>query len=174
MGLTNGEVTNAAELLETAKTTTDTYAASLPPDGDWSPMLYVLTEDKGLVLCGIDGRMLENKDQFFGEMLPNIARSVSKKTPKALLFLVSSWMVDITAVEDKNELEALMSGRMGASQHPDRIEVLVLMGIDREQEVSAMGRIIRSYGPPTLEWKAGVPGTWEGRVISALRRSVWN
>lgn len=145
------------ELLEHVRESSDARAASLPPDGDWNPMLFVQGE-RGLAVGMFGGKLLRVEDVFANSLLPSFIKSVAKK-PEAVVFRSSSWMV---MSNDLAPGERVLDVR--PSLHPNRIEALVLNLVTPTEE--------DGVGPPVLEWQESSVN-WEGRMIAGLRRGVW-
>lgn len=143
--------------------TTDRHASTLPPDGDWSPMLFVVKDDKATIV-GIEMPPNELRDWWFGTIIPNVIHKV-EPNPDLVAILVSSWMKQMDEDEDLENLNVM------PSESPDRKECLILYGVSAEEEITKLGEIIRGGEHPELEWSE--PEGVQGRVQGALRRAVW-
>jgi hypothetical protein len=132
-------------------------------------MIYVDTENRGLVVGVIDPKLVQgDKQRFANEFLPNLVRSFTRQTPKAVCLLMSNWVVKVV---DPSAYPLL---RVPPSQHPDRIEMLSIIGASPEGEGTRMARIVRGGEHPELEWEEQAHKMQlAGLMISGLRRAVW-
>ena len=152
------------EFVESIKRATDDIARSLPPDGDWEPMVFIIKDDH-VTMAHFDMPESFLRDWWFGSVIPSAIKKV-EPNPDAVLILVSSWMRFLKEGEDPENPDVM------PSQDPEREECLVLSGVSPDEEIVLMGKIIRSENHPELEWDE--PGNAEGRIQSALRRAVWD
>lgn len=156
-------------MIEQIRAITDAYAETLSPDGDWAPTLF-LVKDNDIAISTFS--MPPNgaiREFFFESVLPNQIRSAE---PDAVIVLVSTWMSQAMDEEDFQKMEK-GEGPM-PSERPDRKEAVVIQGVSKDEEFCAMGEIIRSDGPPELEWESfSEVAEMQGRMMASLRRGVW-
>jgi hypothetical protein len=159
------------EVIRALQEITDEYAESLPPDGDWEPMLFIF---KGELSTSTTFPMPPNgpmRDFLFETIIPNQVRPAE---PDAVVILVSAWAT--AASVDEEELNKIEAGEAPLpSERPDRREVLLIQGVSKEGEAGAMAEIIRSEGHPELDWEIfpTETGEFQGRLMTAIRRGVW-
>lgn len=159
--------TELEELLEHIKKVSEEWAEQCGPDGDWNPLLFILDEERHMQIVAVDMPENEFRDDYFSTFIPNIVKGLSIE-PKAVVFLSSVWFLSVdSSVEDMENYDGPLP-----SQSINRREALLITGISHDQELSVMAEIIRSDGPPALEWMENPEGMG-GRMMGGLRRAIW-
>lgn len=152
-----------AEVMEGMKETSDFFASKLEPDGDWQPMIVIVKDDEFHIMAF---RMPANgweRELLFSTVIPN---AIHEKfpDPDILVMLVSTWYTE----------DGWEPGDPLPAEREDRKEALVLQGISKKEEFSAMAEIIRGESHPELRWiKELEESKMEGRLVGCLRRAVW-
>lgn len=160
------------ELIEVAKASSEGYAETLEPDGDWAPMLFIDTAS-GMTIALIDPQFLDDKDRLWGVLIPNLIGEIAKGVaPEAVVLLASSWMVEY----DPDDPELGDAFDAAPSEHPRRTECLVLVGVSSQAEAGAMATIVRGGPHPVLEWSPEAEAadvTFAGEAMAGMRQAVW-
>jgi hypothetical protein len=154
--------------VEWAKSAVVTVGQSFTePDDDWMPTALVQNADS-IVVAGLDPSFFgstEAKDNLADEVLPALLR---KYEAQRVALVMSSWMVS-----GKSE-DVDMSVR--PSENPNRVEVVVVTVIDRDNAGMYVAEILRGKEPPILgEWDAHLAegdGMIDGRFVEPVRRAL--
>jgi hypothetical protein len=113
---------------------------------------------------------LANSEEGKDALAHALGMAVHQFKPTKLAIISSTWMVELKG--DPPEKDDMLAGRLRPSQHPDRIEAVVLLVADQEITHVWRAKIIRSDdGPPDLEpWELQpVAAELSGRMIDPWR-----
>jgi hypothetical protein len=137
------------EAVELAKAGVEGLAPDLDPDEDWEPVMVGITEEKADVM-GFP--LLPGLKDVLVDVLAKIAKV---QHYKAMAIVTTAWMID-TASLDPDEAAALREAHeagehVSASEHPKRVEIVMIQAIDPEVMRFESARVYRHEdAPPTL------------------------
>lgn len=99
-----------------------------------------------------------------------LCEAVRVVNPESVVLIASAWAAVISPLADGTPPDPMDHPR--ASEHPDRFELLTILGCSSDGEVRTVdARIIRDvFDPPRLaEWKATSNGATSGAFVDAIR-----
>lgn len=135
------------------------------PDDDWFPVLISFTIDGQMIVAGL---ALDKQDW------PTVAKVVAKEHKVVFMAgVLSSWTVDAGVFKSMDEINAYYDSGKRLSDHPQRVEALIVDCADPFHNQTWKANIIRSPdAPPKLgEWEI-LQGTGQG-VLAGLTKDVF-
>ena len=142
-----------AELVLTAQQSAVEYAEALPPDGEWSPAMFVETlRGEHIFLEGFGFANEEERGVLFGEVIPALMRGLH--AARAAL-VVPGYAVTLKVKSPDFERERAIVGLLTPAHHPDHEEVLIVHGLEGKTRVVSMAVVQRTPdAAPTLgKWR---------------------
>jgi len=162
------------EFMDTVRDGVEQVGGQLGPEDDWLPMAFLEREDPEstdgvaeLTMVGIDPEYMdeEERKEFLGSVvLPSI---VEKMKARKYAFLSTAWMAKVGREEDGS-----VDTSIPPSEHPDRMEVVIITACDREIAEFCYAEIIRTpdHPPMLTPWETMARGIEvEGRFIDSVR-----
>lgn len=154
-------------------------AAFEHPDEDFAPIMQLFAGDsQDLFVIGFDGRFLasaESKDMLAERiMVPMIFGTGAKM----LATVLSAWALEIRGLNEQDARMAMeMAQRNGLSNHPNKVERVIVTAMNAHKTMIAMADINRDgENPPTLgEWDRMDTlqgGVLDGRFVTPLQNAL--
>jgi hypothetical protein len=161
--------------------TIEAIGEGLPPKDDWMPTL-ILESKKANSIFGFVG------DSMGGDLMKDITadqitRCIAEFKPDCACFITTAWSLEFEEGEvGELQAEMMRSGKIRASQHPDRIEIVnaYCYGEKGESEGEALmiGYIQRfkDRGPKIKKWKiieedASATGRFPDAIKEGFRKA---
>jgi hypothetical protein len=155
-------------LIEDLKPDIRDHGRDLAPDADWMPCVFMISAEGSKIAVPI---IPSNEPEAppVGQQIAQAAVHIVKAyKPKCVALLTTAWMV--TQREDGVEPSV-----QSLEHHPRRIEVVTLIGTDRDgNSANLMAEIKRRDSrPPKLRpWMEHDVARTEGRLVEALREGM--
>lgn len=153
------------EFVDVVRESINDMGPNLDPEDDWLPMAFLEDEDDALVMVCVDPQFMNEEDgkEILGTVvLPGI---VEKVKARKYAFLSTAWMAKIERDSDGEFDESIR-----LSEHPDRMEVVIIACCDREISQFHFAEIIRTpdHSPMLGPWEASSE-QFESRFIDNVK-----
>jgi hypothetical protein len=144
-------------------------------DADYLPVALMRTKNDDFVAMDLSD-LLDDKDALTDLILPTIIGSAGVVE---ITLVLSSWVVKADLKDGETRADVIKRMQiLPPSEHPDRVEALVVLGFSRDEEICQIAEINRSSeGPPTLgEFEVisedDPRGAMTGRFADPLRKAI--
>ena len=165
--------------LKRLQKTIERIGEELPPGDDWMPALILEKTIEGKLTGAIFGFAGDSMgcDRSKDWCAEQMARIISEFKPDCACFITTAWSLDFEEMKaSETFIDMVREGRIRASQHPDRIEIVNAYCYgergESEGEAFMFGHIQRfkDRGPKIKKWKIISGDTdSEGRFPEAIK-----
>lgn len=156
------------EVVEEIRTT-------LPPDGDFMPVVHVFDDESRMTVVGLDTQLLSTSfgKQFLFEGL--LCPMVDRLGGRQVVCVMTAWMLAMNGEDAEEKMREAMES--GLENHPEHVECVIVNGIDPLHTHIRTAQITRhENAPPTLGewdiWPSGENIVLEGRMIDPLQAAL--
>ena len=137
-------------------------ALKLTPEADWDTIFFLFNDQTGMYKVLPSFTNDQDKNLYFKLIIPTM---IQENEVTMCGFILTAWAVDDSLSSSKTEVRP--------SQHPDRIEILIIEALSADKNLSILFKIKRQKGKhPILElWRQDDEHS-EGRFVEPIMKAL--